>query len=327
MARRGRRKGNGGSLLLAAVVAMVLLALAVAGGWWLGRQAAQDETGVAAVVPDVTGADTAAVNGASAAAAPANATPHRAGAAAKPAAAVPMAAQAPPDLPPAAAGAHLAVILDDCGQNLNHLDEVLALPFPVTLAIMPRQPQSLTTAQKARAAGKPIMLHQPMEPLAGANGTAPNPGPGAIMAATPPDQVAAVLTDNLASAGNPPGFNNHMGSRVTANQELMRAVMQFAKNRNLFFIDSWTSGQSVAMTTAHAAGVRTARNEVFLDNQDDYAYVTERLRLAARKAAPGAAVVAIGHITRQQTWRVLRDAAGWLKASGIALVPAADLAR
>ena len=118
-----------------------------------------------------------------------------------------------------------------------------------------------------------------------------------------------------------------MGSRVTADRTLMRALMRAAKERNLFFIDSWTTPNSVAMATAKELGVRTARNTVFLDNQDDYAYVSERLRHAVRQALPGAAVVAIGHITRQQTWRVLREAAPWLLQSGVALLPASELAR
>lgn len=319
MARRAKRGGGCGKLLL-----LLFLLAAFGTGWYLGSRGG-DAPPAAETVTD----DTAPVAVAGEAD-PALAADPAPPAASRPApardAAVPAAA-GPDPLPRAQAGAKLAIVLDDCGQNLLRLDEVLALPFPVTLAILPQQPQSAETARRARAAGKPYILHQPMEPLAPAGGTAPNPGPGALTVATAAAAVDGLLAANLASAGDPRGFNNHMGSRATADRALMTALMAAAKRRGLFFLDSWTTPESVALGSAQAAGVPAVRNRVFLDNRDEYGYIDDQLRRAATLAVAGQEIVAIGHITRQQTWRVLRDRQAWLRAAGIELVAAAELAR
>ncbi len=322
MARRTKRKSGAGKLLL------VLFLLAAFGtGWYLGSRGGEGTPAAESVTDDTApavaaeGPDPAVAAEPAVAARPAAARPAPARAAGTPAPA------GPAPLPQAQAGAKLAIVLDDCGQNLLRLDEVLALPFPVTLAILPQQPQSGETARRARAAGKPYILHQPMEPLAPEGGGAPNPGPGALTVATAAAAVDGVLAANLASTGEPRGFNNHMGSRATAEQTLMTALMASAKRRGLFFLDSWTSPQSVALSSAQAAGVPAVRNRVFLDNRDDYGYIDDQLQRAATLAVAGQEIVAIGHITRQQTWRVLRDRHAWLRAAGIELVAAADLAR
>ena len=55
--------------------------------------------------------------------------------------------------------AYLSLIIDDLGQNLPRDRRVLALPGPVTTAIMPDTPHATEFAREAHRAGKIVILH------------------------------------------------------------------------------------------------------------------------------------------------------------------------
>ena len=63
--------------------------------------------------------------------------------------------------------AYLTLIIDDLGQNLPRDRRVLALPGPVTTAIMPDTPHATEFAREAHRAGKIVILHMPMDPATG----------------------------------------------------------------------------------------------------------------------------------------------------------------
>ncbi|NVL44596.1 divergent polysaccharide deacetylase family protein, partial [Pseudomonas syringae pv. actinidiae] len=60
--------------------------------------------------------------------------------------------------------AYLTLIIDDLGQNPVRDSRTLALPGPVTLAIMPDTPHATDFAREAHRAGKTVILHMPMDP-------------------------------------------------------------------------------------------------------------------------------------------------------------------
>ena len=64
------------------------------------------------------------------------------------------------------------------------------------------------------------------------------------------------------------GLNNHQGSKASADQHVMSNVARVLKEKKLFFIDSRTTGETIAETTMEVFGVPTARRNVFLDNED-----------------------------------------------------------
>ena len=50
------------------------------------------------------------------------------------------------------------------------------------------------------------------------------------------------------------GVNNHMGSRFTADRDLMRVLLKPVKDRGLFFVDSRTTAKTVALDEARIDG-------------------------------------------------------------------------
>ena len=69
----------------------------------------------------------------------------------------------------------IVIVVDDAGYNLEDLDPFLKFPGPLSIAVLPGLPHSREAARRIKAAGKELLLHQPMEALGGEN-----PGPGAI---------------------------------------------------------------------------------------------------------------------------------------------------
>ena len=63
--------------------------------------------------------------------------------------------------------AYMSIIIDDLGQNAERDSRTLALPGPVTMAIMPDTPHATDFARQAHKAGKTVILHMPMDPATG----------------------------------------------------------------------------------------------------------------------------------------------------------------
>ena len=58
----------------------------------------------------------------------------------------------------------VAIIVDDIGNDLASVDELLALDVPITFAILPHCTHSVDAARVLHRAGREVLLHLPMEP-------------------------------------------------------------------------------------------------------------------------------------------------------------------
>lgn len=228
----------------------------------------------------------------------------------------PAVAPAPSGVPPGGAGrARVAVIFDDAGYSLQTAREVMALPRPVTISVLPGLPFSTPIAEEAARRGVQVILHLPVQP--------DNPGlalgPGGITVDMSDDAIAQTVASDFASVPGAVGTNNHMGSRGTADPRVMRAVLGVVKARRVFFIDSLTSPRSVAAETARTMGVPTAVRAVFLDNQDDETYVRGQFHALIRVSQTHGQAIAIGHVGKV-TARVLREMLPEFDEAGIRFV-------
>ncbi|MDH7483916.1 MAG: divergent polysaccharide deacetylase family protein, partial [Spirochaetales bacterium] len=123
----------------------------------------------------------------------------------------------------------LIFVIDDAGYRLDQLEKFLKLPFPLTIAVLPRVTYSAESAVRITNAGKELILHQPMQALGGKN-----PGEGAVLLSMDDETIRATVDSNLASLGYPRGMNNHMGSAVTLDRRAMTAVLQLVKQYGMY---------------------------------------------------------------------------------------------
>lgn len=214
-----------------------------------------------------------------------------------------------------------ALIIDDFGYSANRTArDFLDLDVPLTISIIPGLDNSQRIADLANLQGKEVMVHMPMEPL---HEKVVDDG-FTLYAGQEAGRVSLRLRQAFAQIPMARGLNNHQGSKATADKELMDIVMQTLDGMNKYFVDSWTSPQSVAYETAQRYNVATAQNKLFIDAEDDRTFIRNQLNKMANLAKQNGDVVAIGHV-RKRTLSVLQEMIPILKASGVTFVYASDV--
>ena len=215
----------------------------------------------------------------------------------------------------------VALIIDDVGYRLAEGERAVHLPGAVAVAVLPFGTHSVALAREADAQGKEVVLHLPMQPLAGAE----DPGPGALQIGQSRAELADVLAADLAAVPFIVGVSNHMGSLLTQQADRMGWLMEELRRRQpLFFVDSYTTAASVGLAAAREYGVPALRRDVFLDADPAPAAIEAQWqRLLTRARAHGAAV-GIGH-PYAATLALLERELPTLRAVGIVLVPLSEL--
>ena len=222
-------------------------------------------------------------------------------------------------LPPRArAGAVVAIVIDDLGNSHQAVERAIRLPPPVTLAFLPLEGVA-ELARRGAVAGHDIFLHMPMQPVGHEN-----PGPLALLESASPDELRRRLALALDRVPMAVGVNNHMGSRLTSDPTAMQVVLADLQERGLAFVDSRTSGSSVAAGIGLALGVGVAGRDIFLDNDPDYGAVLRQLEQTERLARRAGSALAIGH-PYPGTLQALADFLPAARARGITLVSATRL--
>lgn len=218
----------------------------------------------------------------------------------------------------------LIIVIDDVGQNLQELEPFLKLPVSLTFSILPHLSHSQEAARRVRAAGKEAILHMPMEPMPNP-GHENNPGPGALFSAYSNQQIVEVLDQAFASVPGVKGFNNHMGSLVTANIEAMRVIFRYAAAKGLFFLDSRTTNATVAPEVAREFHVPLLERTNFLDNDPEAGAIKSELtkvleevvKEADRATPPAKPRIAIGHVQSHALPAVIRELLPLFTQAGI----------
>ncbi len=219
-----------------------------------------------------------------------------------------------------AAPPQIAIIIDDLGTNWTQAKKVLELPTEVTASILPFTPHAKTIAKRASSQGRAVMLHVPME----ADEKNELLGPGALRASMTGWQLVTQLRKDIVSMPTIVGINNHMGSHLTRKEDTMKWVMGLLKWQGLYFIDSRTTSESVALSVASSMGVLSSSRDVFLDHIISTAEIDkEFLRAVAIAEKTGFAII-IGH-PHDETIEILNKRIPLLKAAGIKLVSPAEI--
>ena len=214
----------------------------------------------------------------------------------------------------------VGIIIDDLGYDSSLANAFIRLDLPLTFSVLPFTPNTGLIAQKARKEGREIMLHLPMEPISYPD---VNPGDGVLMVSMDKEMILEILNRDLTQVPFIAGVNNHMGSRFTESEKKMMIVLTELKRRGLYFIDSRTSGGSVAFEVAKRMALRTASRDIFLDNdlsENGLKIQMERLLSLARYKGWA---IGIGH-PHKETLKLLKRYQSTLK-NNAQVVPVSNL--
>lgn len=225
---------------------------------------------------------------------------------------------------PAAEGetsARVAIVIDDVGLSVPFTKQISQVKAPLTVSFLPYGASNKEQVNLLRNAGFEVMLHIPMMPHV----------PVALAPVTLSPEMSKQETQaelekmlNRFEGTGMSGVNNHMGSLFTERVKNMNYVMEVLQKHKMFFLDSKTTGKSMARKSADEYGVAYVSRDVFLDNKNEYNYIMGQFRQLEKIARKNGFAVAIGH-PYSQTLRVLND---WLKESkneGIEVVHLSDL--
>ena len=196
------------------------------------------------------------------------------------------------DLPELPSKGKLIFVFDDAGHNLEQLQYFLDLPFPCTIAVLPTLPNSRETARRIRAAGKELILHQPMQAL----NPNINPGDGAVKPGMDREEIKKIVASNVEEIGPIAGMNNHEGSLITSDEKAMEAVLELCREKNIYFLDSRTSSKSVVPQIAKKLNMNIWERAVFLDNKKDKAYMKKQIIEGLEIASQRGEAIMIGHV-------------------------------
>ncbi len=217
----------------------------------------------------------------------------------------------------------VAIIIDDLGYHLANGKRAISLPGPVAMSVLPGAPRARILAQQAHASGKEVLLHLPLQ----AYGDDARAEPAEIVLDMSRARVGDTFQQAMEAVPHVVGINSHRGSLLTRHPGHMAWLMQeIAAREKLFFIDSFTTHQSVAMQIADENGVDAVRRDIFLDPDKDPATVArefERLKEVARKRGYA---IGIGH-PYPATLELLEQELPRLAEEGFELVRVSELVK
>lgn len=202
----------------------------------------------------------------------------------------------------------LAIVIDDFGYRPHNENQILALPVPVSVSVLPNAPHAREMAIKAHKRGHEVLIHIPMAPIS------KQPlEKDTLFPDMPADEIRRIIEEAVQKVPYAVGMNNHMGSAMTGSLGGMEKVMQVLKDYNLYFLDSRTISGSQVTHAAQGTGIKVITRDVFLDDKQQEADIRQQFHRAISLAQRNGSAIAIGH-PHPVTVRVLQQMLGNLPA-------------
>jgi Uncharacterized protein conserved in bacteria len=219
----------------------------------------------------------------------------------------------------------IAIVIDDFGGRAGGIEEMMALPYALTFAVMPFEEFSYQQAEQAMEKGFEIIVHMPFEAVEA------DPrwyGRKYISAGSTPSEIKELIGESFQILPMAVGISNHMGSKATADSRVMAVVFKELEGKNCFYLDSKTT-----LTVSPASQIATKLNmpfinrDVFLDNTDSASDMRQQLKKLMEIASTKGMAVGIGHVgkTGGILADVLRKELPKYEKEGFRLVPLSKL--
>jgi polysaccharide deacetylase 2 family uncharacterized protein YibQ len=186
----------------------------------------------------------------------------------------------------------IAIIIDDLGYEKAAGERAISLPGPIAYAILPETPRATYLAETAHAGGKEVLLHLPLQ----AERDREAAEPGSLLLDMSREQFGNAFVGSIESIPHAIGVNSHRGSLLTRHPGHMTWLMdEIQQHGELFFIDSYTTASSVALSVALESGVPAMRRDVFLDPDTTPGTIEREFARLKKLARQQGFAVGIGH--------------------------------
>jgi polysaccharide deacetylase 2 family uncharacterized protein YibQ len=216
-------------------------------------------------------------------------------------------------------GAQIAFIVTDLDRSPIKLYRAfLKSPVLFSIALRPDKPEAVRIGREVRQENHEVLLHLPMEPKGYPR---VDPGKDAILLDLSRIEIEERITRCLSAIGPVQGVVSRLGSAALNDPDVMRAVLDELKRRDLPFIDSHPSGPSMVEEIGEETGARTLTVGASLDDdKGTAASVRARIKeIAATAVQRGSLIVMVR--PSALVLDVLESELPRIKAQGVELVP------
>jgi polysaccharide deacetylase 2 family uncharacterized protein YibQ len=219
----------------------------------------------------------------------------------------------------------IGLIIDDFGYLRNRLTAgFMAMNEKLTFSIIPGHRYSRILADEAARSGHEVIIHMPMEPE---NYNGIDEEEFILLYGMDVQEVQTRTRRAFQEIPQAIGMNNHEGSLATLDTVLLDVLASDLKQRNKYFVDSYTTPDTRALAIMRKQGVPSMGRHVFLDNTDDPEYIRRQLAQLASWAERTGAAIGIGHVgsSHLHTLEVLSEEISKLKDRGFEFVYISEL--
>lgn len=202
--------------------------------------------------------------------------------------------------------ARLAIIIDDMA-NISQVKALQALNLKVNPSFFPSDKNHIDTPKLALKFDF-YMVHLPLAAINYAKPELDTLNPNDTQ-----ERIFKKIKQIKKDFKDLKFINNHTGSLFTSNEEAMKKLYKAFEKEGLIFVDSKTIASSKVPKVAKTLGQIYIQRDVFLDNQDDVAYIKKQLMDAVKLAKKKGFAIAIGH-PRKNTFKALEQSKDLLES-------------
>ncbi|AEL18932.1 divergent polysaccharide deacetylase family protein [Borreliella bissettiae DN127] len=193
------------------------------------------------------------------------------------------------------------LIIDDVGYDEFMLAQFIKLNLKINYAIIPFLPKSMSLYKKLINANKSVIIHFPMQ-----SKHRNSIEKFHINIKDKKEEIHKKIEKAFKKYPDAKIMNNHMGSLITSNKDLMKIILEKLKEIDRYFFDSVTIAGSVPEIIGKEIGIKVEKRDVFLDSKDTEESVIKELEKAKNIARKNGIVKVIGHIWSKNTLKVLK---------------------
>jgi polysaccharide deacetylase 2 family uncharacterized protein YibQ len=214
----------------------------------------------------------------------------------------------------------ISIVIDDMGYGREIEKEILKIPYPLTISVIPQLKDSSRIAKLAYNSGFEVLLHQPLE----SKNPDYNKMLGLITADMNKAEIKHTIMKNLETVPYAVGANNHEGSKAMEEEETVAVILNYLKEKNLFFLDSLTTPYSCTRKVAKNKDIPYLVRNTFLDNKKEEKYIEEQLWELVSQSSSNGQAIGIAHPS-PETLNALKDTLPKIEAEGVQIVPVSQL--
>lgn len=193
----------------------------------------------------------------------------------------------------------LAIIIDDVSFR-HDVENIKALGLTLTMSFLPPSPRHPDSAKLA--AKEPFyMVHVPMEAQ-----NYKGEEPVTLHAGDSKEKIEAYVLKLRELFPKARYFNNHTGSKFTADEDAMNKLMYALNSEHISFIDSRTTSKTKVPVVMKNLGLPYIARDVFLDHDPEVEAIKKQIKRAIRIAKKHGSAIAIGH-PHKKTLQALRE--------------------